>query len=120
MTKRLDSIAGVILGVRYRFASEAELQRGIADVLLDHLIPFEREVVLSSEDRIDFLVEGTIGVEVKVRGGWASAAAQMIRYAESTRIEALLIVTSRWAFVPSVRELSGKPVRCIRARSFFL
>jgi hypothetical protein len=97
-------------GVNFRFVSEAELQEGIARVLTERGLAFEREVKLAAADRIDFLV-GTVGIEVKVDGPLSALTRQIYRYAKHDRIDGLLVVSSlnRLAFgMPAA--INGKPV----------
>lgn len=96
---------------RFRFGTEAELQDGIEHVLQSAEIPHEREVRLSSGERIDFMLDGRIGLEVKVDGGISALTRQLHRYAQVEAVEELLVVTSRarHANLPTV--LSGTPVR---------
>lgn len=85
-----------------RHSSEDELQRAIAEVLEAGGIPFKREVRIGVRDRLDFLA-GTVGIECKLFGSRTEVGRQLIRYAESGRVGALLLVTTR-------RQLLGLPV----------
>ncbi|HMJ83794.1 MAG TPA: hypothetical protein VK504_11535 [Vicinamibacterales bacterium] len=82
----------------FRYSNEAELQAGVAEVLTASGFGFDpisdREVILSPTDRIDFLI-GTVGVEVKIGGSPAEIFRQLMRYAESPRIESLIVVTNK-------------------------
>lgn len=81
---------------RYKFAQvpEDEIQIAIMRTLVDGSVPFEREVILSDRDRIDFIAHVDIGIEVKVGGGTTSVLRQLARYAESPLVSALLLVTT--------------------------
>ncbi len=96
--------------VRLPAATEAALQEAIASSFRAAGIAFEREVSLSSKDRIDFLVEGRVGLEVKIVGGLSEVTRQLHRYAQSERIEALILVTTRMRHRALERELNGKTV----------
>jgi hypothetical protein len=107
--------ADVVRSVRFARGSEAALQDALMEHLARHLVGDEvviREVELSPEDRIDFLVGGTlrIGVEVKVDGATSALVRQLQRYAQHETIAGLLVVSTRahHRAVPST--LSGKPV----------
>jgi hypothetical protein len=107
----LDRLRAV-LDRRYRFTDEKELQEGIARVLTLERLAFERELVLGSKDRVDFMV-GAIGVEVKIGGGLAAVTRQLHRYAQHDRVEELLLVSSRMQLANLPPTLNGKPVRVL-------
>lgn len=95
---------------RYSYASEAELQAGLAEVLASHGIAFEREVELGAEDRIDFLLPDGLGLEVKVKGSLAQVTRQLHRYAQQEAISGLLLVSTRMQHRAIPRDLNGKQV----------
>ncbi len=102
-----------IQGARFNFSNEAELQQGIADVLAAQEIAFEREVRMGKRDRIDFMVVGGTGIEVKVGGPTSAVIRQMFRYAECPQIERLILVTAceRHRGVPGI--INDKPVHVL-------
>lgn len=109
----LDRICGVLGSYRYSFARERELQDGIAQVLALRGIRFDREVRLTDEDVIDFLVDG-VGVEVKVKGSPAAILRQLARYTESSRVAALLLFTRKAQHAHRFpAELGRKPLRVV-------
>lgn len=105
------SIIDLLARHRFRFGTEAELQEGIGQVLEAAGIFHVREVRLGSGDRIDFMIDSRIGLEVKVDGGISALTRQLHRYAQVDAVEELLVVTSRarHANLPTV--LSGTPIR---------
>lgn len=96
---------------RFRFGTEAELQDDIGYVLETAAIPHEREVRLTSGDRIDFMIAARIGLEVKVDGGISALTRQLHRYAQVDAVKELLVVTSRARHANLPTLLSGTPVR---------
>jgi hypothetical protein len=94
---------------RYLFNTERELQDGIGVVLENARIDFTREVELSEDDRIDFMV-GSVGIEVKIKGTANALLRQLHRYAQHPEITALIVVTTRVRHFDLPKELSGKPV----------
>jgi len=109
MTPDVEATLAALRNWSPRFAHESDLQLAVAERFTQAGISFEREVALSAIDRIDFLV-GDIGVEVKIKGAENAIMRQLMRYAQSTRICALVVVTTRWTLkLPET--LHGKPVR---------
>jgi hypothetical protein len=109
----IDAVATALRRHRFRFGAEHELQEGIAQVLSTASIAFRREVRLSDEDRIDFLCEGGVGLEVKVDGSLAALTRQLHRYAQSAEVRALVVVTSRVRLSALPREINGKAVEVV-------
>lgn len=113
----IDEYANLLRVHRYRFSHEEELQRGLAEVLSAAGVEFRREVH-SKAGRIDFVLPGRIGLEVKVDGGRAALLRQLLRYAESGDFDGLIVVASRrhlLAEAPAV--LVGVPVRAVLAEA---
>lgn len=105
---------------RFTFASESELQAGIAEVLRTAQIPFEREVTIGARDRIDFLVDG-VGVEVKINGSADNLIRQLSRYAQAAVITELLVVSSRCKLTGGLPDsLSGKAITGLSLAEDFL
>jgi hypothetical protein len=110
----IDELADALGRVRFRYASEDELQEGIEGATRK-LFPdakVMREVILSARDRIDLMVDG-FGVEVKVAGATRSLRAQVERYVEHDDVEGVVIVTSRTMHLGIPPFLNGKPIRIL-------
>lgn len=87
---------------------EYELHNMIAEVLFKNDIPFQIEYKLGPRNRIDFLIAGGIGLEVKKRKpNWMQVYTQLARYADSDEIKAIILVIERSMDMPS--EINGKP-----------
>lgn len=104
-----QAVAAAILRSRYRFRSEADLQASIAETLTEHKVDADREVRLSDEDRIDFMV-GRIGVEIKIDGTARTVLRQLRRYAASDQVDALVLVTNRATHLRLPEQIDGKPL----------
>jgi hypothetical protein len=104
-----DEISSLISRKVFRFSDERGLQDGIETFLKSKSIPYEREFVLSPQNRIDFLL-GDIGLEVKVDSSPNTVQRQLWRYAEDPRIKTLILVTTRSPHKSIARTLLGKPV----------
>lgn len=102
----------------YRFGNEVALHEGIAQVLNQHGVEFQREVVAGPADRFDFLVEPGIVIEAKVKGSLPQALRQVARYAARDDVQAVILVSSRfWSRSNAMPEaLHGKPVRVVHLR----
>lgn len=106
-------IADVLADAHLTFVSEDDLQAGISSALAAVDIEAQREVRLSDGvSRIDVLA-GTVGIEVKIAGGWADVVRQLTRYAKCEEISALVLVTSRAKHHNMPAELRGKPVHVV-------
>lgn len=97
---------------RYNGTTEAIFQDGVEHVL--SRLPgahVQRECRLSKSDRIDFLVNGSIGIECKTDGSSTEVARQLARYAQHECIEALILVTTRRRHASQMpSELNGKRI----------
>lgn len=108
-------VARLLESFRFRFDAERDLQEAISEALLSSEVirssgnALSREVVLGPKDRIDFLVGG-LGIEVKVDGSLSDLIRQLHRYAQSPRVEELLVVTSRSRLLALPTSIGGKPV----------
>lgn len=106
-------LAGLLGRTRIRASSEAEVQRAIAHVFTGDGIPFDREVEIGEGDRIDFVVGGSIGVEVKVDGSLSSVTRQLHRYASSPLITELVLVTTRMRHRHMPAAINGKSITVV-------
>lgn len=102
-----DAIVGVLRPLRLSLSDELRLHAQMAEAFDTAGLPYEREVRLSSRDRIDFMF-GTVGVEVKINGSKREIYRQLERYAEHDRITALLLVINVPMGLPPT--INGKPV----------
>lgn len=88
--------------------SEFDLHDCIEKILLSHSLGYVREYRLAPRNRIDFMVEGGIGIEVKKgKPNQAQVIAQLSRYSDFPQVSALVLVVERSLDIP--RELNGKP-----------
>jgi hypothetical protein len=104
----------------YRFGDEVELHQGIAKVLTDAGIAFEREVVASKQDRFDFLCTGGVVIEAKVHGALMPAIDQCSRYAALPDVHSVVLATTRfWAGMRPLKadaQLNGKPILVVKLK----
>jgi hypothetical protein len=74
---------------------ERKLQDAIETLLKDKSVDFVREYAFDSHNRIDFLVGGMIGIEVKIKGAVNAVDSQLTRYAHFGEVAALILVTTK-------------------------
>lgn len=92
-----------------RFATERDLQAGVAALLADEGFTADPQVRLSPLDRPDFLVDG-VAVELKVKGGAPELERQVARYLGYDEVAGVLVITNRARHRGLPREINGKPV----------
>lgn len=115
-----ETVAAAIRAHRFYYATEVELQAGIAAALKHDGFDVQREYRLSDRDRVDLLVIANggpavehVAVEVKVKGRGIALGNQLARYAQSSEVDALVGVTNR-AHHGCERRYSGKPCELVR------
>ncbi len=118
LADRLVLFERVLRRGQYRAHAEAVLQVDLAEHLTQEGWDYEREVLLSPEDRIDFLVEDGIGLEVKVKGRMSEVWRQVARYASSPRISAVVLFTTRAQLAVMPGSMHDKPIRNLYLPSF--
>lgn len=102
-----EKIVSLIESARIPLSTERHAQDGLEALFLKEGLQFDREVSLSGEDRIDFLVCGKIGIEVKIGHPKRQILRQLERYACSDKVETLILVSSA-AFPRRGFDLNGK------------
>lgn len=107
----LPELWSVFHTYRFTCTSEATLAAGIAKAFRTERIEFEAEVVLDARSRIDFLLAGGLGIELKVKGSATEVLAQLMRYADFEQIKSLLLVTTRAKHLDMPDTVRGKPLR---------
>lgn len=107
--------------VAYRFAcnSETDLQEAVASVLREAGVPFDREYRLGPRDRVDFLIDGSVAVELKIDGSFSEVLRQLHRYSEHDTVKALVLVTTRAQHRAMPPEMNGKRVDVIHTSTVF-
>ena len=113
-----DRLSRLISSARLDLSTERTVQRGLAKLFEEEQVPYEAEVILAPSDRIDFLI-GRVGVEVKIGHPRRAILRQLERYAQSDRVDALLLVSSA-PFPSAGFELKGKPVHIVSLSSGWL
>lgn len=112
----LQDLIKLLAGYKFHFSTEAELQAAIEKVLVISEAQFTKEAVLSSKDRVDFLLDSGIGIEVKIGGSAMQLARQVRRYCESDKITGLLVVVTKSKLLDLPKELNSKPIESYYVR----
>lgn len=109
-TSTMAMVADALKAYRYSFSSETGLHKGMAEALRRAGIPFEQEVIAGPSERFDFLVDGGIVIEAKIKRSMPEALAQCLRYAQRNEVKAVVLAASRfWANVSVGDSVGGKP-----------
>jgi len=103
LTDRVDQVLAALRELRVGVVTEEyRMQELIADTLVRKDIPFQKEYRLASRNRIDFYIEGGIGLEVKKgKPNRTAVTRQLERYASFGKIRALILVVERNVNIPS-------------------
>lgn len=92
----------------FPLSDEKAAQAAIAGALDTAAIRYEREVRLGDGDVIDFMFDGGLGMEVKLRGAGRMAIwRQLERYARHDSVKALLLASNTAMGLPAT--ILGKP-----------
>lgn len=105
-----DLIFDCLRAYRFDSGTEAAFQLGVERALSRAGFALEREVQLSRGDRIDFMLDGHVGLELKIAGAETAVLRQLARYAESPHVSALILCTTKSAHIQLPRMLLGKPL----------
>lgn len=108
LIEKAQAIVRLIQSGRFDLSSEKRLQSDIETLFLAKGVDFQREARLGDGDIPDFLVEGCIAVECKMRTARKMEVfKQLSRYAEQPNIKALILASNLSMVIPS--SLNGKP-----------
>ena len=113
MEKELSTAMQVVsLLERYQFdlSTEKHLQAGVETAFIENGLVFEREKRLSARDIPDFILEGGIVVECKLRGKSRKIDVyqQLLRYAQHQDVSTIVLASNSVMGLPD--EMHGKPV----------
>lgn len=105
----IEDVLGALRTLRVHVVTEEFLIHDqIKKVFADKGIDYEHERKLGARKRIDFLVSGGIGVEVKKgKPNRNAVMKQLEKYASSDEVSVVILVIERSMDVP--REMYGKP-----------
>ena len=107
------TLAQVNACLRYRrfdMHNEKVLQRQIEIALQTAGLPYQREARLNESNIIDFLI-GSVGLEIKIKGGNKAIYQQCLSYCGFPQLSTLLLAPNRQIMLPS--QLNGKPAHIL-------
>jgi hypothetical protein len=107
----VEEVCALLRAHAFTVADEDELQAAVAALLAP--LGARREVRVGPADRIDFVLPGGLGVEVKINGSLSALTRQVHRYAQRPAIAALIVVTTRHRLARLPDTMHGKPVRVV-------
>jgi len=87
-------------------SNEIAVQEKISELLTQHGILHKREVMLGPGDRPDFMLEGGVAIEVKLKASKRAIYRQCARYCEYDAVKALILVSATAMGFPE--EINGK------------
>ena len=99
-------IAALISRTPFVQSNEIAVQEKISDLLKSHGVKHKREVVLGPGDRPDFMLEGGVAIEVKLKASKRTIYRQCERYCEYDAVKALILVSATAIGFPE--EINGK------------
>lgn len=114
-------VAAALDSFRFNLNSERECQDGITKVLIDvyGADRVQREHILGPKDRVDWLLDGAIAIECKVKGANKMACyKQLQRYANHDCVKGIVLVTSLAMGLPEA--IDGVPTAMVRLGRAYL
>lgn len=92
---------------RYTLSDEKKVQIELLHHIKNAGFEVKREVRLDQKNIIDFMLDGEIGVEVKIKGSCVAILRQCERYCEFDSIKTFILISSKSMGFP--KEINGKP-----------
>jgi hypothetical protein len=103
-TRCAQAIIQLLRSTTIDLSNEKRAQADVEKVLTLSGIPFQREVRLSSEDVVDFFVEG-VALELKLKGAKKKEVyRQLCRYAKHPSVTVLVLASNLSMGLPAVIE----------------
>lgn len=116
----VKAVIDAITTSKFMYTTEKDLQGSIAEVLGQKGIPFEREQKIGDHEVIDFMIGGSIGLEVKTKGSPSDVARQLLAYAGRDCVKELILVTGRARLGRLPEMLLGKRIHVVTLWQNFL
>ena len=107
MESTIIQVFEALNSTHFPLTHEISLHQRMEDVFKSFGVAYEREVFLSSADKVDFLIDGSIALEVKIKGRAMSIYRQCERYCTHDSVNGIILVSSKPMGLP--KEICGKP-----------
>lgn len=105
--KMINKVLKILYSHRFPLAVEKETQAAIEQKLVDNgIIEYSREHKLDEQNIPDFFIDGSIAVEVKIKGNAKQIYRQCERYCQFEEVKKLILVTNRSMGFPE--KINGK------------
>lgn len=105
-------ISAALKGFKYRVQNEADLQLAVARALDQSGMNYTEQVEIGAGKRIDFVL-GTVGVELKTKGGLGEVTRQLFGYAQEACLTELVLVTTLARHRNMPATMAGKPLTVV-------
>lgn len=107
--KIIYQVQGVLKSRRFNLTNEKKLQAEVFETLASSCnnLTIEREKKLSNWDIIDIWIEGSIGIEIKIKGSGRNIYHQLERYCHHPELKTIILLTNKAIGLPQV--INGKP-----------
>lgn len=117
-----QAVVALLSAHRYTGLNEADYHDQAEHILgSDPALVTAREVHLTGTDRIDLVVNGTVGVEVKTQGTRSAIIRQLGRYAATGELTHLILASSKIMLVKNLpAQIHGVPVTAVVLRGSIL
>lgn len=112
----LDALIVGLTGYRWTCGVELGFQNAVAAWLDHHHVNYRREYDLGTGPIDFYFPDYRIGLELKVKGSVPAVLRQLQRYAQSSEIDALILLTGRATLAAGCRRaetLNSKPLHVI-------
>lgn len=106
-TDLVNKLIHAIHRSKVSLTDEKMTQVQVAEILRENEIPYVREHRLSGEDIVDFLIDDTLAVEIKLKGQKRAIFRQLKRYATHDQVKGIILLTGISMGLPE--EIEGKP-----------
>jgi hypothetical protein len=109
---QVSEIAAVIRRHHFHFFDEYMLQEGLAGALGAAGHEVKREVRIK-RGRLDLLIDGCIGLEVKIACPKRQLERQVTRYLEGDELDGMVVVSVAARHAAIAEQIAGKPVEVV-------
>lgn len=108
----IDELASIVSKHKFKYSDEKELQDGLELLFSKKDVPYRREVRLSRNDILDFVIDidVCIGIEVKIAGSQNALLRQINRYLAHDEIKAIFVIGSPYWINNLPNILNNKPI----------